>query len=53
MNVANSVLRRMTIILKANKVNFVSIFCFVCFLVPFTDIFRHTTCTALVFSDLD
>jgi hypothetical protein len=40
MNVANSVLWRMAIILKANKV---CIFCFVCFLVPFTELFRHTT----------
>jgi hypothetical protein len=42
MNVANRVLWRMARILKANKVNlFVS--CFVCFLVPFTEHFRHTT----------
>jgi hypothetical protein len=42
-NVANSVLGRMAIILKANKFNFVCIFCFVCFLLPFTNRFRHTT----------
>jgi hypothetical protein len=30
--------------LKTNEVNlFVSIFCFVCFLVPFTELLRHTT----------
>jgi hypothetical protein len=43
MNVANSVLWRMAIILKANKVNlFVSSVLFF-FLVPFTECFRHTT----------
>jgi hypothetical protein len=37
------------IILKANKVNlFVRIFCFVCFLLPFTELFRHTTYTLCV-----
>jgi hypothetical protein len=41
MNVANCVLWRMAIILKANKVNlFVSS---VFFSVPFTEHFRHTT----------
>jgi hypothetical protein len=30
-------------VLKANKVNFFCIFGFVCFLVPFTELFRHTT----------
>jgi hypothetical protein len=42
-NVANSVLWRMAIILKANKVNLFVSSVFVCFLVPFTERFSHTT----------
>jgi hypothetical protein len=44
MNVANSVLWRMAIILKANKVTL--FVCFVCFLVPFTELLRHTSYNA-------
>jgi hypothetical protein len=42
-NVANSVLWRMAIILKANKVNLFVSSVFICCLVPFTELFRWTT----------
>jgi hypothetical protein len=44
MNFAKSVLWRMAIILKANKVNFFVSSVLFCFLVPFTEPVRHTTC---------